>query len=426
MADARDSPAISRPDILVGFDFDFLLAASQPGLNHHPEDKRHCFVFPPGPPESEIQVSHQVFIARSITGLVEAGIHSPALGLKSFPGAQQRPPREPLVTVAPATLYKRPVRPPGAAGREWMDMRYDWLAIRVRMRPINEFDLEMGEVDAMFIALRSNLKMQIDHSCDFRVLVTHAGNLGLDLLTLKKTLTLVWLIEDLLFSLCAPYRRWRFEGALSFRNLTQWLTEDPSELGPSALDDEFVLHVPTSISLPSSFRARLNRLWSTCDPEALAQIVQALSFSVSVKAVDGSVALEFRMFEGTLDPGLAKMWAEVCTALVRKGGESTETYRGLLQKVLIRARTYQSSDGCSPMDSILADLGVHKTVVADWKRKRKWSEDRLYVDEPRPWIMDEAYRNQAFLPRLENDEFAMFSASPLGWPMGPNKNTGHG
>ncbi|KAK3688992.1 hypothetical protein B0T22DRAFT_512996 [Podospora appendiculata] len=374
-------PLILDPDILVEFEFDFLMAACSAKANCHPEDKRAHFVVP-FLYSGDISLQTTT-LGREIPQLVEYVIRSRGLGFFP-PGVESRPREQQLVTVV--SVARRCGRQAHASDTgtdiKWLDPRYGWLAVTVRTRRMREFDLELGEIDAMCIGLRRFAKLQIDRTCGLRVAVTNSDGLGLDLLTLKKTMTLVFLLEDSLFRLCAPYRFLPRHGDDALRvpimfgsNLAR-LSEDEqlSELQPENFAIDMDLFVPNWKSLPRGVQARLNKLWGARNPDALALLfvpcsrLSSSSFgpgaekmSVSVKIVDYAAAIEFRMFESTLDPGLAKMWAEVCAALVRKGGQKRDEYRELLKKIpeaIMRREVIQPAE-------MLADLGVHETVIAD-------------------------------------------------------------
>ena len=71
--------------------------------------------------------------------------------------------------------------------------------------------------------------------------------------------------------------------------------------------------------------AHLSHLWSSENAARLSHLFRApvqlgggTRLSVAVKEHGGSWAVEFRQHEGTLDPAMAKRWARVCVALVRK------------------------------------------------------------------------------------------------------------
>jgi len=86
--------------------------------------------------------------------------------------------------------------------------------------------------------------------------------------------------------------------------------------------------------------AHLSHLWSAENAARLSHLFRApvqlgggTRLSVAVKEHGGSWAVEFRQHEGTLDPAMAKRWARVCVALLRKAiglqePESTNAEKG--------------------------------------------------------------------------------------------------
>lgn len=117
----------------------------------------------------------------------------------------------------------------------WMDTRYRWAGVEVKSRvfmqgemtPIgprnsslprdNESRASGEDADNSLCArellnvctaLRAEMRLQINQTCAFQVTLSHQTEGGLDLMSLKKIVTLAWILEQpLLFTLCAPHRR---------------------------------------------------------------------------------------------------------------------------------------------------------------------------------------------------------------------------
>ncbi|KAK0610168.1 hypothetical protein B0T17DRAFT_512467 [Bombardia bombarda] len=265
------------------------------------------------------------------------------------------------------------------ATQRWIDRRYDWLGVEVSTPAMFEtralFDTE---IDKLCQALRSNMRLQLNRTCALHVTVSHQQPGGLHLKTLKKALSLVWLVEPLLFQMCAPYR----QGVKYCRPVTE--CSELAVLGVEAFcggggggDDDIggddddgdtgdeiamadtaitssertpsplVAHIPIGSLTPDQL-VRLSRLWRAHNPNDVAYLMRApnrYSDRLAVAAVrkesdheeeeeEEIWMLEFRAHEGMLDPTLTKMWAGVCVALLKKASAPVYEYRELMVRIL--------------------------------------------------------------------------------------------
>ncbi|KAM7190163.1 hypothetical protein V8F33_009640 [Rhypophila sp. PSN 637] len=247
-----------NPAILAGFEFEFLVAHNDEGwqgIDYHPDDTR--FLSRPDTPVQTRSPKHRnglTFIERTrsspyskLLEKVEDVIREHA-GLVIYSSDDtdyiMPPGRDTILEVLFLNWIEptRCVHPefmvystgPDTSlhvmdkeSAEWMDRRYKWRGCEVKSRVFTEEEItgtptsstntvEHGDKDKSIClkeiarlcnALRANMRLQINHTCAMQVTLSHQQDGGYNLLSLKKILTLAWILEPMLFSLCAPHRR---------------------------------------------------------------------------------------------------------------------------------------------------------------------------------------------------------------------------
>ena len=332
--------------------------------------------------------------------------------------------------------------------KQWMDMRYDWLGIELRSRVFEEKDLNQPsprtaiatkEITSICTSLRDTIRLQINHSCALQVTVSHQSPGGLSLLSLKRILTLLWVLEPLIFRLCAPYRQTRKYclpirtcselSAIPLNKLLKSQTNTHPDLVPDNYipywEQEFTAHIGAALSAlhqppnPTTttnmndldlpllrhhlLRHHLLHLWSANNAPTLGCLIRSKTvpydrLSVAIKFLgDGPITncLEFRMHEGTLDPTLTKLWVNFCVAVVKKATRLDKKGFGDLVSGFVAGKMMGGGKG-SGMDAsvvaMLRELDIPGEEIRLWGKKMSWWGERdemdLVLPLPRPWVMD--------------------------------------
>ncbi|KAM7203174.1 hypothetical protein V8F20_004116 [Naviculisporaceae sp. PSN 640] len=316
---------------------------------------------------------------------------------------------------------------------KWMDLRYQWTGVELKSRVFTEE--EMGptngseadgspcalEIRNVCAALRSNMRLQVNKSSAFQVTISQQTEGGLNLMSLKKIVTLVWILEKpLLFALCAPHRRpgsnnsyclpiseyselahggaVKFEDEFDFggqgENHYYWdgIYERYVGSAVEAFRQDIFTSLGGSGPGPSSsghsedgslhseletLRTHLQTLWRAKSISAVREMLNhhlppnnRLSLAVKFlgfSAPPSSTAVEFRMHEGTLDPVLGKLWADVCMALVANAtqttGSQTSDAGGIGGNGEHDSDTFQDPEARAFSEMLMSML--HKTIGVD-------------------------------------------------------------
>jgi len=289
---------------------------------------------------------------------------------------------------------------------------YDWHGARLTTPRISVSDLDERDIDCVFLALREEMQITINSTCGFHVTVSPSTPGGLDLGTIKRAIRLVWLVEPLLFQLCAPYRAdERYCGQITglsplaaglimrtFSGSKSRYSGDPISIAREALRglEEVLQRIQEAPDLLS-----LNILtshWNTLTP---------LSVCVGLDGKKGFIT--FRMHESTLDHTLAKGWTRVCIALVEKSMLEEHEFKNFLDHICQQTQfntAYVWAD-------LLLGLGVQAPVIKAFAKKRCMLHEFEHIPEPRPWAGQNDEEPELFLPRVSDDIYKIACAVSL-------------
>ncbi|KAK3312907.1 hypothetical protein B0H66DRAFT_631791 [Apodospora peruviana] len=291
-------------------------------------------------------------------------------------------------------------------GQLLLDTNYGWIGVEVRSRVFHENDFNNGqvtEVDLLCSVLRAEMRLQINHTCALQVTVSRQTSKGYNLLDLKKILTLVWVLEPWIYQLCAPYRQNQKHCFLisQYSELATMTQDTLKNMVPSW---EYGYHVDEGVKYRDLMKLR--GLWnSRTEVELQAKACRRYGFAPKGKlgvslniSPDGVHMIEFRMPEGTLDPGLARMWATVFVKIAKVASLGSEEYKERLSGFMKRTNT----TGAFTWQEMLQELRVPKEHIKLWGWKEQWFAGSPY-HEPRPWAIKEG-KLKPFLPKLEDDD----------------------
>ncbi|KAK0649697.1 hypothetical protein B0T16DRAFT_457086 [Cercophora newfieldiana] len=294
---------------------------------------------------------------------------------------------------------------------------YDWAGVKLVGNRIVSDDLDGADLGVICVALRREMRLQINKTCSFRVTVSSDAPDGLDFDTIKKTLLLIWLTEPLLFDLCAPHRRQ--DAHCGMITQSSLLTVDgPGGWVGNIIDTEHLVRlVPDGGKLPQKSVNAMRKICQApdvatldtllCDPRSF----NTLSIGLGIGHY-GRHDIQFNMHEGTLDHTTVKIWTRVCMAIVEKSSGDDDEFRGLLQRIADQIHT----DGVVyDWRDLLVDLDVDSSVTFGFMKKRLLLER---LDGGLPESDDDASdltleENSPFLPDMADDCNRIASAVPV-------------
>lgn len=287
---------------------------------------------------------------------------------------------------------------------------YDWVGVKLVGHQMSHGDLDDDHIGAICVALRREMRLQVNKTCSFRVKVSSVTPGGLDLSAIKKVLMLIWLVEPLLFDLCAPHRRYEtYCGMITQSSCLQVQRPGWQKNG----DAERLRLMPSGTKLP---RDSINALDAICKAPDLATLDSLLSSASGLQAFSIGVGLDenkhafvqFNMHEGTLDHTAAKIWARVCMAIVEKAMSPRHRFSKLLQHIAGQVHT----DGVLyNWRDLLVDLEVESSVIHAFQKKRLLFERLRGLHEE--WSLPTSEENSPFLPDMADDAFRIASAVPI-------------
>ncbi|KAI2778935.1 hypothetical protein F4815DRAFT_218516 [Daldinia loculata] len=294
-------------------------------------------------------------------------------------------PEETMIWTDPTAKGKRmAVRPQTPPGHFWLGFEFVSKAYRY-----HDFDIMKSDFDSTCRTLRANYLVSVNAGKDSGSASSRCGthiHWGLsgaeyDLITVKRILTLMWVVEENLMGLHASWRQLANKYAALLQTGTNMATDNAPKL-PSWIDDlgKGIWVYEMEQNVPPSVRESLHRdkpkvqwLWRAETVEDLAMLVGEPNKSrrASIGLMEllpatsnfpGKVrrsqlnTIEFRHMQGSLHPTLVATWIEVTAAIMQPCVDlSPNQFRDLLNDVAI----YLSSEN-SNVQGLLNKLGVSR------------------------------------------------------------------
>ncbi|KAI0115247.1 hypothetical protein F4814DRAFT_460023 [Daldinia grandis] len=323
-------------------------------------------------------------------------------------------PEETMIWTDPTAKGKRmAVRPQTPPGHFWLGFEFVSKAYRY-----HDFNIMKSDFDRTCRTLRTNYLVSVNAGKDSGSASsrcgthTHWGLSGVeyDLITIKRILTLMWVVEEKLMRLHASWRQLANKYAALLQTGTNMGTDNAPKL-PSWIDDlgkggwvhEMEQNVPPSVREPlHQNKPKVQWLWRAETVEDLAMLVGEPNKSrrASIGLMEllpatsdfpGKVrrsqlnTIEFRHMQGSLHPTLVPAWIEVTAAIMQPCVNlSPGQFRDLLNDVAV----YLYSEN-STVQGLLIKLGVSQEACDLFKNY----DQRRLDEEADPEI-------SMFLPKL--------------------------
>lgn len=204
--------------------------------------------------------------------------------------------------------------------------------------------------------------------------------------TIRRFITVVWLLEHALFKLCAPWRREDHDSKMLSAHslLTNVHPESLPESGPAELEE--LLGARLQQAIPAD---RLRRTWYIWHVSAgvLPKIIEefGLSGCISIPGSTGhSVphAIQINHASSTLRPGEIKSWTNVCLRLFHlcHSYEHQHVHRWRLKsmvELVVDALNKDHYDGSDTAGLVLLQmLGLKEDVPVWMDAQQRWSEEQ--------------------------------------------------
>ncbi|KAI2630630.1 hypothetical protein GGR54DRAFT_162438 [Hypoxylon sp. NC1633] len=303
-------------------------------------------------------------------------------------------PEETMIWTDPAAFGKRmAVRPSTPEGHFWLGFEFVSKVYRYR-----DFESAKLDLDTICSALREHYIASINVGRDSAfgssrcATHIHWGLSGrpYELLTVKRVLTLMWVVEEMLMDLHATWRRDAKKYAALLQKGTNMATDNFSELPcwikdpgrDDMWDREMEQNVPPRIhtSLHRG-RPKVQWLWRAESVNDLAMLVGEASRSrrASVAVTEllsaasgftGKVrrsqlnTVEFRHMQGSLHPALIAAWIDVTARIMcRCVDSSPQEFRGFLEGVTTCVSRHDST-----VHSLLDKLDVSPYTCGVFRR----------------------------------------------------------
>ncbi|KAK4444568.1 hypothetical protein QBC34DRAFT_474512 [Podospora aff. communis PSN243] len=285
--------------------------------------------------------------------------------------------------------------------------RYNLAGIQLSSQPYTASDLDYQDVEKVCVALRREMRLQISETCSLRVHVSAVGKEGLDEMAVRKGVMLLWVVERLLFGVCAPGRGEKggcgmVTGASRLRTA--------GEFPQTAISERLEGLVPVDVGLDEE---TLRVLQVICRAELLSELDTLLRgsdsdefkrLSIEICPLGGKEGIRFHLHEGTLDPAMAKLWARVCMAVVQNAMMDDDKFRELFRRII----QHKSADVAYDWAELLIDLGLPTSDIDAFRKKHMVLQRSTRASEG---------ASSPFLPTVKEDKLRIASAEPVtpGW-----------
>lgn len=264
----------------------------------------------------------------------------------------------------------------------------------------------LAEIDRVYRKMRSSMRMHVNRTCGLHV---HVGVGHLDLLQIKKLVTVLIAFEPFLFHLVAPGRKENqfcvplTTKSIAFTNDNQEYDNQGNEaivnLGRNDENDEMNVWIPTN-GLSSAMRTTLRHIWNATTLAHIRNELKPLFAAQKSCAMlrgeqsgvdmdgnfrPGDPTIEFRHREASGDPVVDIRWVEMCVALVRCAQLSQGEFVDLISLAVNANVQLSSPPPAGAFAVLLGALGLDASVDF-WQGVYQRYQDRL-ADPPAPAIL---------------------------------------
>jgi hypothetical protein len=224
------------------------------------------------------------------------------------------------------------------------------------------------------------------NSCGLSVFLGLGGN-PIPETTIRRFITVVWLLEHAIFKLCAPWRRVDQDSeTLTSRSLLSYIHADSlPESGPAELEE--LIGPRLQQAIPED---RLRRTWYIwhVPPSVLPKILEE-SGRTGCISIPGSTghsvphAVQINHAGSTLRPGEIKSWTNVCLRLFQLchfyGKEKVHRWRlkAMMELVVDALNKDHYSGGDTAGVVLLKMLGLKADIPIWTQAHERWTQERL-------------------------------------------------
>lgn len=382
-ATLRDQPADDEV-VTVGIEFEFLVPFEDVDLKDRPDRYFISLQEQASYLMQTMEWPAQISIKEVLN---EAGITTVALGGDARAGVQRSDLYETWVvrqehSVEPDASSEGWSSSSDASGtrgqRPLVDL-FGFCGVEINSRKLHADAMGSREIETALRVLRENVLMHINENCGLHV---HVGATSLSLEEKKHFVCLYLMVEQTLFSFCAPHRRGNIacspvahdsRSAIAARE--DCIKSGQTFFGGLSLELHGLIHQSSSsAALRDCLLQPGHRAWSRC----------ALAMKhVGEGSDDDEWTFEFRQFQGTLDPLIVGQWTRICVALVLLAKGLGE-YGGVAANGVYSTICNAAEQSGGSWLSLLQALGLNdENTVGYWQRKP------LVYQTPGGWLQDE-------------------------------------
>jgi hypothetical protein len=224
-----------------------------------------------------------------------------------------------------------------------------------------------------------------------------------------KAVMLIWVVEPLLFEVCAPERE--ATGICGMITRSSRLLTAGSFPPQTDVSERLVGLIPIGVGLPKGTLRVLRSIFRASLLSELDTLLRDQSsfkrLSIKICLAGDKMGIRFNMHDGTLDTALAKIWARVCMAVVQNAMMDDEKFRELFRRTV---RNMNLDDVAYVWVDLLIDLGIGPSDF-DGFRKGHMVSQRSTQD------CQHDIPSSPFLPTVKIDACRIGSAEPItpGW-----------
>jgi hypothetical protein len=151
-----------------------------------------------------------------------------------------------------------------------------------------------------------------------------------------KAVMLIWVVEPLLFEVCAPERE--ATGICGMITRSSRLLTAGSFPPQTDVSERLVGLIPIGVGLPKGTLRVLRSIFRASLLSELDTLLRDQSsfkrLSIKICLAGDKMGIRFNMHDGTLDTALAKIWARVCMAVVQNAMMDDEKFRELFRRTV--------------------------------------------------------------------------------------------
>lgn len=264
----------------------------------------------------------------------------------------------------------------------------------------------LDEIDLVYRKMRASMRMHVNSTCGLHV---HVGVGHLDLLGIKKLITVLISLEAFLFHLVAPRRKENhFCTPLTTKSIAftddspaydYQVDEENEPLGRNQTKDEMGMWLPPH-GLSSATRTALRHIWNAKTLAHIRNEIKSLLAAHKSCAMlrgeqssvnlDGNLrasdmTLEFRHREASGDPVVDTRWVELCVALVRCAQLPQGEFVNLISIASNANVQFTSQPSPDAFAVFLGALGLEASIDF-WQGVYQRYQDRL-ANPPAPALL---------------------------------------